>query len=81
MYINDILSEWNMQDIKRVKITRNGDIKLHFADDQVVMAESETFITKVCTLIRKYNIKIWTDTIKEQLKQWHAEEEILPKAR
>jgi len=45
--INEIMSEWNKKNKKRVKITRNKDIKpIFFADDQVVVAEWENLLQR-----------------------------------
>jgi hypothetical protein len=42
-YINKILEEWNKDNTKWSHIKRNKEIKtVLFADDQVIIAESET---------------------------------------
>jgi DNA replication protein DnaD len=56
VYINEILKEWNTNNIKGIQITRKKEIKtLLFADDQVIIAESETSLQKSVgpTQIRK----------------------------
>jgi len=36
------MSEWNKENIKRIKITRNKGVKTHlFVDDRLVVAERE----------------------------------------
>jgi hypothetical protein len=42
--VNEVISEWDNNDIKALKIERNTEVKtLLFTDDQVIMAESENF--------------------------------------
>jgi hypothetical protein len=60
--MNEIISEWNTDDIKGLKISRNKEIKtLLFADDQVLMADSENLLQKIDSQIRNNNLTIWTN--------------------
>jgi hypothetical protein len=57
IYINEKHEEWNTENAKGIQITQNKGIKpLPFADNHVIMAESET-------LIGKHNIKIWINKL------------------
>jgi hypothetical protein len=63
IYINEILSEWNTDNIQETQLTRNKEIKtLLFADDQVITAESETILQKSThrleSILLKYGLKI-----------------------
>jgi hypothetical protein len=45
VYINEIISEWNTDDMKGLRISRNKEIKtLLFADDQLLMEDSENLL-------------------------------------
>jgi hypothetical protein len=58
IYVNDIISEWSNNDIKRLKISRNTEIKtLLFADVQVIMAESENLLQKSVHKLEKVTSK------------------------
>jgi hypothetical protein len=58
IYINEIISEWDNNNIKGLKILSNTEIKtLLFADDQVIMAESENLLQKSAHKLEKITSK------------------------
>jgi hypothetical protein len=69
IYVNEIISEWDNNDIKGLKISGNTEIKtLLFADDQVIMAESENLLQKSVHKLEKttskYGLTISTNKTK-----------------
>lgn len=62
-YIYHIITDWKVEETKEIKISRNKDIKiLLFADDQVIMANSEDTlhisIHKLERVKSQYGLKI-----------------------
>jgi hypothetical protein len=69
IYINEIISKWNTDNVKGIQITRNKEIKtLLFADDQVLIAESEILLQKSVhkleNIASKYGLTISTNKTK-----------------
>jgi hypothetical protein len=67
--VNEIISEWDNNNIKGLKISRNTEIKtLLLADDQVIMAESENLLQKSVhkleKITSKYGLTISTNKTK-----------------
>jgi hypothetical protein len=67
--ICEIISEWNTDDTKGLKIPRNKEIKtLLFADDQVLMADSENLLQKLThkleAITSQYGLTISTNKTK-----------------
>lgn len=69
IYINEIISEWKLEDIKGIKILRNKNIQtILYADDQVVIADSEDTLQKsvykLQLITEKYGLKISSNKTK-----------------
>jgi hypothetical protein len=69
IYINEIISKWNTDDVKGIQITRDKEIKtILFAEDQVLIAESEILlqksVLKLENIVPKYGLPISTSKIK-----------------
>ena len=62
IYIYQVITEWKEEEIKGIKISRSKGIKtLWFADDQIIVADSEDalqiFIHKLLTVTNKHGLK------------------------
>ena len=67
--INQIITAWKDEEIKRLKISRNKNTKtLLFVDNQVIAVDSEDAlqisIYKLQTITSKYGLKISTSKMK-----------------
>jgi hypothetical protein len=69
IHINEIILEWNTDNIKGIQIKINKEIKTPlFTDDQVLLAELETLLQKSVhkleNIISKYGLTISTNKTK-----------------
>ena len=59
--------EWKEEDIKGIKMSRNKDIKtLSFADDQVIVADSEDALQISIHKLETSTSKIWSKNFNKQ---------------